>query len=469
MIIFDQEDKIKQKILANMSFAYLTQVEEATEPKQRECTIAKLGIETDTPESEDLFYTRSILVSTGRNKNDDVFDPVETWRARYSSIDKPTNIEHDETRIIGHITANWIIDDNGRLIDDETPIGELPSSFHIANSAVIYKHWKNPELVAQAMELIDSIKAGNMFVSMECAFSGFDYYLYNETESRLIPRTAETAYLSQYLRAYGGSGVYGNDRVARVLRNIVFTGKGYVQKPANPDSIIFHNREMREKSGVYDKCSAQIKTEENKMSEILEKQVAELKSRLDEASKANEELRDKLAKADIEKYEARIAELEKQLSDAECMTKKKEKQMAEDLEKAEEAKACMCQQFEETQKENEALKAELQNIKKEALLQARVNAFVERGFSKEDAASKAKEFASLDDETFSRVVALVQPKTQDPISPKTADADVVVEEGEEETVDANVSDDGDDEFAALKEEALAYYQDRFQYGEKEKK
>ena len=51
-----------------------------------------------------LFPLRSVLVSTGWNKNTDVFSPLETWTARATPIDKPFNHEHNEQDIIGHIT-----------------------------------------------------------------------------------------------------------------------------------------------------------------------------------------------------------------------------------------------------------------------------------------------------------------------------------------------------------------------------
>ena len=58
----------------------------------------------------DLYYLKSILVSTGWNKNDDVFDPKELWIAKETPEDKPFNFMHDEKDIIGHITGNTVVD-----------------------------------------------------------------------------------------------------------------------------------------------------------------------------------------------------------------------------------------------------------------------------------------------------------------------------------------------------------------------
>ena len=45
----------------------------------------------------DLYYIKSVLVSTGWNKNDDVFDPRELWQARNTPEDKPFNFLAEKT------------------------------------------------------------------------------------------------------------------------------------------------------------------------------------------------------------------------------------------------------------------------------------------------------------------------------------------------------------------------------------
>ena len=47
---------------------------------------------------------------------------------------------------------------------------------------------------------------------MECFFKGFDYGLLNsETgEYKVLARNEETAFLTKYLRAYGGDGKHQN-------------------------------------------------------------------------------------------------------------------------------------------------------------------------------------------------------------------------------------------------------------------
>jgi len=218
-------------------------------------------------EDQDLYYVQSILVTSSWNKNDDIFDKVEVWNAKNTPTHKPTNLEHDENIIVGHITANWPITQEGILINDNTSIDSLPNKFHILTGSVIYTGYSNPELKNRAEELINEIQNGEKYVSMECFFKG----------------------------AYGGQGEHENYKIGRVLRDITFSGKGFVNKPANPESIIFNSDNLkfgkasisnREKNDSFKKIgvsSNQANTQENNIMS-LEKQVAEIFEKIENIS-----------------------------------------------------------------------------------------------------------------------------------------------------------------------------------------
>ena len=77
---------------------------------------------------------------------------------------------------------------------------------------------------------------------MECIFNVFDYAVESPNgEYHVVARGENTAFLTQHLRAYGGGGVYQDHKVGRLLRNITFSGKGFVANPANPDSFILND------------------------------------------------------------------------------------------------------------------------------------------------------------------------------------------------------------------------------------
>lgn len=197
----------------------------------------------------DLFYIDSILVTAGWendaqrgvpcgwNKNDDVFDPAEVWEARCSPEDKPVNDEHDCGAVVGHVTSNRPILEDGSGVPDDSD--DLPGRFHILTAAVLYKVWDGREDLQKKVDgLLAEIAAGQRAVSMECLFKGFDYAVQDGGEFKTVARNKETAFLTKRLRAYGGDGTYEGKRVGRVLRNLVFSGMGVVKKPANPASAI---------------------------------------------------------------------------------------------------------------------------------------------------------------------------------------------------------------------------------------
>ena len=80
---------------------------------------------------------------------------------------------------------------------------------------------------------------------MECLFPDFDYALANENgETKIVKRDEESAFLTKHLRSYGGDGKYEDYKVGRLLRNLSFSGKGLVSKPANPRSVILEGNDF---------------------------------------------------------------------------------------------------------------------------------------------------------------------------------------------------------------------------------
>lgn len=201
--------------------------------------------------SFDLHYLRSLMVSTVWNENDDVFDKYEVWPARYSAKDKPFNYEHNCEDIIGHMVASYPVNEEGALIPDDISGDELPDKYHILSHAVLYKFWPVTEKQERMDKLLAEIKEGKWHVSVEALFSGFDYALKSEDGTiQILARNDKTSHLTKYLRAYGGSGVVGNYRIGRLMRNITFSGKGLVKNPANPESDIIQAKKNTQEVSV---------------------------------------------------------------------------------------------------------------------------------------------------------------------------------------------------------------------------
>ena len=384
----------------------------------------------------DLYYLNSVLVSTGWNKNDDVFDIAETWAARNTPEDKQFNFMHDESDIIGHITANVVTDFEGNVISDDQT--EVPESFNIVTSAVLYNSWSDPELKERMERLIAEIEDGKWFVSMECLFNNFDYAVVSpEGNNQIVQRDEASAFLTKHLRAYGGTGEYEGYKVGRMLRNISFSGKGLVNNPANPRSIILSNTTNPFQNSKATLISDTNIKEINMSDDSLRTQVDELKAELAGAREAAESAKKEILAKQEEEVKAQVEAFEATISEKDEAAAALEAQLTEATEKTEALEAEVTQKQEEL---TEAL-AKIEAHEVEIKLAARKAALVEAGA--EEVEEIIEKFASADDEMFDEIVALLTAKWND--KKKTEDDE---EEKEEASVVETVSDEEIDEAEA---------------------
>jgi len=329
------EAGLESKIKSNASIAYVSAAEPASTSftQHISANLDKINLTRATNDNQiDLFYLKTLLVSTGWNLNDDVFDREEVWAARHTPEDKPFNFEHNQTDIIGHITSNFAIDDKCEIIPDDITVDKLPTCFHIATAAVLYKCWEDENLHKRMSDIIEEIAKGEWFVSMEALFKGFDYAVISpEGKHRVIARNEESAFLTKHLRVYGGEGQYNDFKIGRLLRGIVYSGKGLVRKPANPDSIIFDgmktfsnatliraneiNFDSKTNSG-YNQATKKNNQEINSMPnevELIQKQIDELKDTLAAVIIERDELKVQLVELDQNKIQAKADKLQKEV------------------------------------------------------------------------------------------------------------------------------------------------------------
>jgi hypothetical protein len=237
MKIFQAElnDNLGDK-LTNNSIAMVCEITNADAIEADKVNLSTAAL-CDRPVQKDLYYLSSILVSAGWNKNDDVFAVSDLWEAKDTPVDKPFNYMHDDSDIIGHMISSVVLTEEGGMVES---LDSLPDKADIATGAVIYRTWSDPERAAEIEKRIEKIQANELAVSMECVFNSFDYAVITpEGGHKVVARDEESAFLTKHLRAYGGTGEYQGYKVGRLLRNLYFTGKGLVDKPANPRSVIF--------------------------------------------------------------------------------------------------------------------------------------------------------------------------------------------------------------------------------------
>lgn len=341
----------------------------------------------------DLYYLESVLVSTGWNKNDDVFDPQETWAARNTPEDKQFNFMHNEDDIIGHITGSYVVDHEGNHLSQE----EKPEQFDIITQAVLYTSWSGEEKRERMNKIIAEIEEGKWFVSMECLFPAFDYALQtSEGQTKIIERNEASAFLTKHLRAYGGEGTYENYRIGRLLRNLAFSGKGLVSKPANPRSIIL------DKSEYFDESKSQTLTissiKEMKMSDH-DKQIEDLRAELAEAKAANEALKEQVVAEQQSEFEAKIQALEATIAEQAGTIEAKDATIAEQAEAIKNGEEDMKNKMDE-----------LREMKKKEAMMKRKAQLEEAGLDAEEASATVESFDGVNDEAFEAVVAVMKKK-----------------------------------------------------------
>lgn len=203
--------------------------------------------------SPDITPVNIILASEHENLNGDYFSRDELIKACKTPIHKPFNIEHtmseDESyisqpffnrsknTIIGHMVYSSIADKDGNVLDDEAiskldsednPCRSSDECVDVVATAVLYS-FIFPKTVE---DIVKASEKGQMFVSMECWFKGYDFMI----DGKIVERTDEN---NKELTERWSKGEKTADgrRISRVLRDVLFGAVAATPTPANPSSV----------------------------------------------------------------------------------------------------------------------------------------------------------------------------------------------------------------------------------------
>lgn len=381
-------------------------------------------------ECPDFLYGSAILVSTVMNDNDDVFLAEETWKARHTPVNTPYNEEHASENIIGHIIGARCLDEEGSVLPESD---EAPEYFDIEADFVMYKSIF-PEIASNIKE---RSALGMQGVSMECRFNNFDYAIFeSEGNALIVERNDRTAFLTKFLRSYGGTGVYNNKRVGRVLRNMRFTGMANTKNPANPGSKYTKlNYEKASASFVEEgfifktKGNTMVIENIDKAKEViasLEKELADTKA----ASTAAEASKTELTSKNLE-----LTNANKAFEVSEVALKAELKLAKDELEKSVAELNTTKEQVNTLKAEVEAKTKELNEIHASAKRAERIAALKEVGLAMTD--EELNKMVNIPDESFvSLVAALKSIKDKSAASTKTDE-----EEAEAKLNEAKASKD----------------------------
>lgn len=379
--------------------------------------VQKIKASSANQKQIDLYYIKSVLVSTGWNKNDDVFSTEATWAARSTPEDKQFNFMHNENDIIGHITGSYVIDRNGNAVANDS--NQIPQEFDIITEAVLYNSWTNPDNRERMNKIIAEIEEGKWFVSMECLFAGFDYALISPDGShKVIARNDDSSFLTKHLRAYGGTGEYENYKIGRSLRDISFSGKGLVSKPANPRSVIL---DASKAFSINEKSSSNLNQGDNDMSETNTVEQQEV------AVTATEQ-------SSTENVEINVTELQQSLSNFEQTNKTLTEAVAE--------KDQTIQNLQDALAAKEAelndVKAEMNMMKKKEKMAMRKASLVEAGFEDAEAEQSLALYDNLEDSAFEAIVAVYKKKMAK-MAPKVEFKENITKDEENESTNPKAS------------------------------
>lgn len=450
----EKDAGLAKELMASTSFAFLAKAS-SNQANAGTYRIPETVMERATAENKnqiDLFYMKDIMASAGWNLNDDIFLPEELYGAAGTVTDKPFNLGHDCKEIIGHQTGSYLVDNDGKVMPEDLTVEELPDTFDLVSASVIYRYWPDKEYMKKIEKTIAEIEEGDKwYVSMECIFPNFDYGLVDidSGNAKLVTRNKDTAYLTKHLRRYGGTGKYENFKVGRVLRDLVFSGKGLVEAPANPKSVIFEKTEafkvhfdkINESSATSVYVNSTQSTQEKKQMDEkevvkqLEAAKADVKTAIQEKAVADSKLEAKSKELDAAKAESEVKykDFEKKLSEATAKNEELVKQLEAKSEELKSVKAEIEVANTKLGETTAALKLsndKLADIELKKATAARIESVKTRLKLDEASASKYVESVnSLNEEAFAKHLDVVAPVAASVSKSGSSNADTKVLEG----------------------------------------
>lgn len=299
------------------------------------------------------------------NKNGDGISTKTAIESVQQFIHKPTNIEHDKKKVVGHIVNAGFSDYNDSTIIVNVDENEK-NPFNIALGAVVYKTVDKEFFNTLKRSTDPKNKLHNTIsASWEVGFSEYKIAVgsKNLKDAQIISDPEKIQEMKGMLRSFGGKGVTENgEPVYRlIVGNVYPLGIGFTMKPAaNVKGVI--SEETIEIENKKEEVKALFENKEKQQAVDLEKIAAKISQNLKNTVNNNnimdiENLLTEL-KSDLQEKkfsQEAIAGMTSTFADA---IKTRDEEYKASLEAAENEKA-------EIAKANEDLKASVESIKEE--------------------------------------------------------------------------------------------------------
>ena len=301
------------------------------------------------------------------NKNGDGIDGETALAIKDQFIHKPTNIEHQRDKVVGHIVNAGLSTFGGNELMESHAEGES-KPFNIALSAVIYKSVNKEfaQLIEASMDE-ESEFYHKISASWEIGFNDYDIAIGDERlKNCRIASEEEKEDLKYFLSCYGGNGTTEDgEKVYRLIKGPIYPiGIGFTSNPAAAvEGVVSKSEEDSEKTDEQ-KISQSLKDDVNyinrpNLNKIMEQEILNQFKEVLEASAASKKLSEE-AVANITKifHDAIVEKNEQWHEEKEALVNEKTDLIAA-AEKAQEEIENLQKDFSSTQSELEGLKAEV--------------------------------------------------------------------------------------------------------------
>jgi len=180
------------------------------------------------------------------NKNDDGIDTKTALAIKDYFVNKPTNIEHQKQKVVGHIVSSAFSNHPTNEILEDAAVKDKKEAFNIACAAVIYRTVNRA--FAGLLEDDDGGFDQKISASWEIGFN--DYYIalgsQNLNDAELITDETQIAEFSNYLKANEGPGeLEDGTKVYRLVMGDIYPlGIGFTTNPAaDVEGLITQHKE----------------------------------------------------------------------------------------------------------------------------------------------------------------------------------------------------------------------------------
>ena len=228
------------------------------------------------------------------NRNGDGMSTATAIEYTPNFVHKPTNIEHNKQKIVGHIVDAGFSNIETNEILTAEDIKNKKNPFNIALGAVIYKSVNRDftNLVEKSLDPEDPAFQ-KVSASWEVGFSNFVLAVGSDNleDSKIISDPEKIDEMKGFLKSYGGNGKTdkGEDIYRLITGKIFPLGIAYTMNPAADVKGLYSDKAETEKIFINDKrdkisqnLNLNVKNEKDINAMEIEKTISELKELLNE-------------------------------------------------------------------------------------------------------------------------------------------------------------------------------------------